>query len=219
MRDSRGGTIAFAGVVAAFLVNFPLAHSTWQQWQLDRDGVEVTAQVTDAAQQSDGADPTYRIVFILPDEVDEGGSSWTAVVDEETRQQAQATGAVEVRVLPDDPSVHEVVGEVPSRVLVVATVVADLLLLGMVLLARRARGRMRPQLELRATEDVQRTAPGVLLERIVDQEYVVAGDVEEIEDDAILLDLGNRKVKVHLDGHHNPVGYQQTARVTGIMVR
>ena len=33
----------------------------------------------------------------------------------------------------------------------------------------------------------------------------------------VVLDLGDRRVRVILDGHHNPAGYQQPVRATGTM--
>ena len=60
--------------------------------------------------------------------------------------------------------------------------------------------------------------PAGLGARPVDgRRFVVCGEVEEIEDDAVVLDLGDRRVRVLLDGHHNPAGYQQPVRATGTM--
>ena len=48
--------------------------------------------------------------------------------------------------------------------------------------------------------------------------YVVCGEVAELGDDEVVLDLGDRRVRVLLDGHANPAGYEQPVRVTGFMV-
>ncbi len=66
-----------------------------------------------------------------------------------------------------------------------------------------------------ATADVELCKPIVSIEKLKDGSYVVCGEVSGIEDDAIELDLGDQTVRVELDGHANPVGYQQPARVIG----
>ena len=40
----------------------------------------------------------------------------------------------------------------------------------------------------------------------------------EKSDDSVVLDLGDRRVVVELDGFANPVGYQQPAQVVGRMI-
>ena len=77
---------------------------------------------------------------------------------------------------------------------------------------------MRVELVLRASEDLERCPPGARLDRIEGQRYLVSGDVVEIHDDEIVLDLGDRRVRVLLDGHRNPAGHQQTVRAIGYMV-
>lgn len=39
------------------------------------------------------------------------------------------------------------------------------------------------------------------------------GDVLELGEGVVVLDLGDRTLRVDLDGHRNPVGYQQPAQV------
>ena len=68
-----------------------------------------------------------------------------------------------------------------------------------------------------ATEDLERCPPGSVLDQVDGLRFVVCGEVEEIEDDAVVLDLGDRRVRVILDGHHNPAGYQQPVRATGLL--
>jgi len=82
----------------------------------------------------------------------------------------------------------------------------------------RLRPRFRPELVLVATEDLERCEPGSVLDRVAGGWYVVAGQVQAIEGDEIVLDLGDRRVRVHLDGHHNPAGLLEPVRVTGRMV-
>ena len=90
-------------------------------------------------------------------------------------------------------------------------------LLVLVLLLLRFGSRLRSDLVLVATEDLERCPPGSVLDPIDGRRFVVCGEVEEIEDDAVVLDLGDRRVRVILDGHHNPAGYQQPVRATGTM--
>ena len=52
-----------------------------------------------------------------------------------------------------------------------------------------------------------------MLEQLEGTLYLVRGEVVGIADGEIVLDLGDRDVVVVLDGHRNPVGYQQPAQV------
>jgi hypothetical protein len=90
---------------------------------------------------------------------------------------------------------------------VVATLVADavLLVLAWSLLRGGGRGRRRPSLQAVALGDLRPTAEGVLLARVQSEDYRVRGEVVEVRPDAVVLDLGNRYLEVLLDGHANPV--------------
>ncbi len=101
--------------------------------------------------------------------------------------------------------------QVVSNVALGATLVADAVLLVILLLAWHAGGR-RP-LQAIALEGVQRCPPGVLMEQLHGDEYLLRGDVLERDRDRVVLDLGDRTVVVLLDGNANPVGYQQSAQV------
>jgi len=107
---------------------------------------------------------------------------------------------------------------VRSRLGLVITLLADLFLLAMLVLMLRFRSALRVELVLRATEDLERCPPGARLDRIAGLTYVVCGEVAELGDDEVVLDLGDRRVRVLLDGHVNPAGYEQPVRVTGFMV-
>jgi hypothetical protein len=141
-----------------------------------------------------------------------------AEVDERAFATAEQTGEITVTVLPDDAGVFEAQGQVTSRVGLLVTLLADLFLLAIVGLMLRFRTVMRVELVMRATEDLERCPPGSRLDRISGSRYLVAGDVAEIGDDEIVLDLGDRRVRVLLDGHANPAGYQQPVSVVGHMV-
>ena len=138
-------------------------------------------------------------------------------VDRATYDGAVATGTVPVRVLPGSSTVWRVHGETTSNVGLVITIVADLFLLVMVLLLLRFGSRLRQEMVLVATEDLVRCPPGSVLDQVGGLRFVVCGEVETIEDGEVVLDLGDRRVRVVLDGHHNPAGYQQPVRATGTM--
>ena len=128
---------------------------------------------------------------------------------------AVASQQVTVRALPGSSTVWRVEGEATSNVGLVITVVADVFLLILVLLLVRFGSRLRQEMVLVATEDLERCPPGSVLDQVDGLRFVVCGEVETIEDDEVVLDLGDRRVRVILDGHHNPAGYQQPVRATG----
>ncbi len=209
MPRRRRSRYVVALLVAAVLVNLPLVHGAWTSNRIDRDGEDVTATVVDHRT----SDSWFVLTFLLPQEIDPDQTEWTAEVDEATYDTAVAEGTVEVRVLPDDPAQHEVAGEVGNGVLVIITLVADLLLLAMALLAWWARRREQPPLRAIAVEDVRRGQPGGGLTQISPETYLVSGEVSGVAQDRVVLDLGERTIEVLLDGHLNPVGYQQPAQV------
>jgi hypothetical protein len=199
----------------AFLVNFPLLHSTYLRWQVERSGVDVVAEVTETREV--GGD--RLVVFTVPREGQrEPFEGAVAEVNASTYDQARRTGELDVRVLPDDGGAFTVEGQVTSRLGLVVTVLADLFLVAMVVLMLRFRSALRVELVLRATEDLERCPPGSRLDRIAGQRYVVSGEVAEIRDDEVVLDLGDRRVRVLLDGYANPAGHQQPVRAVGYMV-
>lgn len=215
-RSRRKALLLLALLV--LLVNLPLAHSTWTRSRVERSGVDVTATVTDTREMTSGDETGYLVEFRLPADIDPEQGLWTARIDAPTHAQAVETEQLAVRVLADQPSAYVVEGQVSGRIGLWITLVADLCLLLIGLLLVRFRGRSVAFLELVATEDLVRCRPGAALERIDGLTYVVAGEVLEIGDDLVVLDLGDRHVRVHLDGHVNPAGHQQPVRVTGRMV-
>lgn len=202
-------------VFIAFVVNFPLAHSTYLRWQVERSGVDVVAEVVDTREV--GGD--RLVVFDVPgDDRRDPFEGAVAEVDEATYDDASRTGQLDVRVLPDDSGVFRVEGQVTSRLGWVITLLADLFLVALVVLMVRFRAVMRVELVLRATQDLEPCPPGSRLDRLEGLRYLVAGEVAETGDDEVVLDLGDRRVRVLLDGHRNPVAHQQPARVVGYMV-
>lgn len=203
--------IAFIG----FLINFPMAHSTYLRWQVERSGVDVVAEVT----ETDEVGGDLLVVFTVPgDGRREPFEGAVAEVDAATYDEARASQQLEVRVLPDDGGTFIVEGQVTSRLGLLVTVLADVFLAAMVVLMLRFRAVMRVELVLRAIQDLERCPPGSRLDRLSGLRYVVVGEVAELGDDEIVLDLGDRLVRVQLDGYANPAGYQQPVRATGYMV-
>lgn len=216
---SRRPAVLLLGVVVLALVNLPLLHSAWQTRQVERSGVEVQAEVVDDTVEGGRS----FVAFALPEEIEgerlaEGERGWTVEVTDEARRTAVADGELTVRVLPDNPSAYSVEGQVRGAGALVVTLVVDVVLLLVALLLWRFRRRVRPQLVLVANGDVERCPPGAVLERVEGDEYVVAGEVDAIEDGRVVLLVEDRRVVVELDGHHNPVGHQQSARVRGRMI-
>jgi hypothetical protein len=195
-------------VVAAVLVNLPLVHSTWSANRIERAGVDVTAEVTAHGVAGDW----HYLRFQLPADVDPAQATRQVEVDDAAYDAAVESGELEVRVLPDDPEQFQVDGQAGNGVLVVLTLLVDLLLLVAALLLWRFGGSRGP-LRLMAVEDLRRGPPGAELRQVAPETYLVRGEVAEIAVDRIVLDLDGKSVEVLLNGHSNPVGYQQPAQV------
>lgn len=209
----RRSRIVLVLLLVAF-INLPVLHSTWTQWRVDRAGTDVTATVVGHDVLTPEEDPAYWLGFRFPEEIDEDQLKWAAEVDKATYDEAVASGGIGVRVLEGRPAAYEVDGQVRHWTGLVITLLADAVLLLIVLLAWRLGGRTRPlPLRVAAIGDVERCPPGAVLEQIEGSLYLVRGEVAEVADDEIVLDLGDQDVVVVLDGHRNPVGHQQPAQV------
>jgi hypothetical protein len=204
--------VLLVGLVVV-MVNLPFVHSSWQDHRLDSDGHDLVLPVT--GHEARGDERFVR--FEVKDVAGYPDFSASAAVDLATYDDAVASRHVQVRVLKGSTAVWRVHGATTSHVGLVVTVVADVSLLVMVLLLVRFGSRLRQEMVLVATEDLERCPPGSVLDQVGGLRFVVCGEVEEIEDDAVVLDLGDRRVRVILDGHHNPAGYQQPVRATGTM--
>lgn len=202
-------------VFAAVVINLPMAHSAWYAWRLDRDGVQTEATVVDTQRVPPDGDGKYVVEFRFDRVLDPGQRVWFAQVDAATYDAAEADDRIGARVLPSRPATHEVDGQQQSSLPWVITLLGDVMLLAIALLYWRTRPTPGLELRLVATADVERCKPKASLERLEDGSYVVCGEVSGIEDDAIVLDVGEQSVRVELAGHANPVGYQQPARVIG----
>jgi hypothetical protein len=195
------------------MINLPFVHGTWQDHRLDQDGVDHIATVTDHEER----DGKLFVTFEVAERGDQPAISGEVRVDQATYDDAVASNQVTVRSLPGSATVWRVEGEAHSNLGLVITVLADIFLVVLVLLLVRFGSRLRQEMVLVATEDLERCPPGSVLDQVDGLQFVVCGEVEAIEDDAVVLDLGDRRVRVILDGHRNPAGYQQPVRATGTM--
>lgn len=205
-------------VLVVVLINLPLAQGVLTRRQVERSGTDVTATVTDHDVLSPGDDPDYFVAFVFDEDVDPRRRTWAAEVDRATYDAAVAREEIGVRVLPGQPAAHRVDGQVAHRAGLFVTGAADLALLLVLLLAWRFRGRLRPQLRAVAVGDVEGCPPGVALEKMEGDLYLIRGEVTAVEEDEIVLDLGERSVRVLLDGHLNPVADRQPAQVRGRLI-
>ncbi len=203
---SRAGR-AVVVLLLAGLVNLPLVHGAWLDHRLDEDGVNGEATVVEAQ--------GGLVVLRMPAEVDPGESEFPVRLDDEAAAGVEEGDRVRVRLLPDDPGTFEAAGQAGQGFINVLIGFADVVLLGFLLLVLTHGSRGPRTLRLVATADVERARPGSSLDEQDDGSFVVVGEIAAIDDDGIELDLGDRRVRVDLSGHRNPVGYQQPARVRG----
>lgn len=217
MRRSRVTSVLLVVLLVA-MINLPIVQITWTDWRVESQGVDVRADVIEVNRLPPVDDPHYVLSFRFPVAIDPEQSNWNAEVDRATYDWAAAENTVAVRVLEDRPSAYTVAGEVSSRVGLYVTLVADLALLLVVLLFRRSGVARRPSLKAVAAGAVEPAEPGSVLERLEDGLHLIRGEVVEIGDDEVVLDLGERSVHVLLDGHPALVGLQQTAQVRGRLI-
>jgi hypothetical protein len=202
-------------VLLVLVVNLPLAQSTLTRLRVERSGTVVTATVIDSEVRGDPDDPSYWIAYRLPGP---DRRPLAREVDKSAYDAAVESGRVTVRVLDDDPVTAMVEGQVVSRAGLVATLVADLLILGFLwVLWRYGRyGRYgRPDvLRLEAVEDL---TPGAGEPAIQDAEdlVVVTGRIAEVTDEDVVIEADGRRVVVVLDGHAVLVDEGETGRVRG----
>lgn len=214
MRISRTSWVLVAVVIA--LVNLPVVHTMWTRSSVERSGVEVLAEVTEARNLGTAASPSWWLSYELPSSIDPEQASWSVEVDAATYEEAEAGGTVPVRVIEGKPATAIVEGEVRSSAGLIGTLVVDVLLLALLLLlwrVRRGRRAVETVETVEALEDVAPAQAGAAWEDLGDGTVRVSGEVLERDDHEVVLDLGDRLVRVVLDGHANPVGHQQSAQV------
>ncbi len=205
-------------LLLVIMINLPLAHSTWTRFRVAHSGTDVTAPLVGHDVLGSADDPQYYVSFRLSKQMDPGQHAWPVELDKAAYDAAVEAGSLDVRVLSDQPSAYTADGQVTHRLGLVLTLLGDLVLVLLVVLAWRFRAALRPRLHAVATADVEQCEPGSALDRIEGDVYLIRGEVSAIEDDAIVLDLGDRSVAVTLDGHHNPIGHQQPAQVRGRLI-
>ena len=217
MTRKRRGVVLL--VVLVFLINLPIVHSTITNWRVSSSGVDVTAEVTDARVTSPDDDPRYWLGIRFPEDIDPDQTIWPVEVDPATYDAALDAREIEARVLKSNPAAFRVEGEVRGWLGLITTLIADAILLLILLVVRRfGRRPGPPPLRLAAIGDVERGPPGGLVEQIEGSLYLVRGEVVAIEEGEVVLAAGEQEVVVVLDGHANPVGYQQPAQVRGRVV-
>jgi hypothetical protein len=204
--------VLLVGLVVV-MINLPFLHSSWQNHRIASDGVDLTGTVTD--HEEDGGD--RFVTFRVDESRGQPAIDGTVHLGAEAYADAVESEQVQVRVIPGSATVWRVDGESRSGVGLVITVVADVFLLILLLLLVRFGSRLRSDLVLVATEDLERCPPGPVFDQVEGHRFVVCGEVDVIEADAVVLDLGDRRVRVVLDGHRNPAGYQQPVRATGTL--
>jgi hypothetical protein len=213
VRGTRIGSVVLIAILV-LLVNAPLVRSVLTDLRLGREGVVGTAEVLDSTEREGGF---YLAVDLDPARV--------VRVDEQAYDEAVAAGEIGTRRLPDetDTALTRVEGQWRSPVAYVVVGALDLALLAGIVLYVRVRPRLRPELVLRAGSDLQPADDGSVLDRVEAQSYVVAGRVDGLPREGadgpeVVLDLGDRRVRVLLDGHRCAVAPGETARVDGVMI-
>lgn len=212
MRMSRSSWVLIAVVIA--LVNLPLVHSTWTRSSVERSGVEVLADVTEARNLGSAETPSWWLSYRLPKAIDPEQAIWSAEVDAAAYEKAEEGGTVPVRVIEGTPATAIVEGEVRSSAGLIGTLAADAVLLVMLFLLWHFRGRGRREVEtVEALEDVTLARPRASWEDLGDGTVRVTGEVLERDEHEVVLDVGDKLVRVVLDGHVNHVVFQQPAQV------
>jgi len=203
-------------VLLVAVINLPLVQSTLDRREVRQSGTDVTATLVDHEVLGDRDDPAYWLSYQLPESIDVDQGAWAREVEQETYDAAVASGQVSVRVLEDEPVTALAEGQVIGRAGLVATLVADLLIVGFVLLLwRRGRyGRPEP-LRLEAIGDVTAGEPGGAIEEDVSGVVVVRGALAEVTEHDVVLDTGDRRVIVVLDGHRVQADLGAPAQVPG----
>lgn len=218
---SRGRRIKAALLAASLflMINLPLLTSLATAHRITTDGLDVTAEVLDTAARGSGSEARYLVSFRFPATVDATLRAQAVRVDRSTYDAARTQGTLAVRVLADQPTAFRAEGQIVGHTALWSTLVVDAVLAGLLLLlARTGRYSGRDTLRIEATADL-RTDP--VTDQITDQStgqitdwgsdpawsesedgtWQALGSVEEITSHEVVLDLGDRRVVVVLDGH------------------
>ena len=205
-------------VLLVLLINFPVVQGALTRRDVERSGTDVTATLVDNEVLGDSEDPAYWISYRLPESVDPDQRPWPRQVEQATYDAVVAQGGLTVRLIPGEPVTARVPGQVVSRAGLVATLIADLLLLALVLVLWRFGRFGRPEpLRLEAVGDVVAADAGVAGGAVDDDSGTVTarGTLEEITEHDVVLDIGSRRVIVVLDGHRVLADLYGPAQVAG----
>jgi hypothetical protein len=197
------------------VINVPYGLHEYQLHRAATSGVRVSATVVDVTPAGDDANVSFR----LPKSIDAKQTVRTAKVDGQVGQRASQTKQLSVRVLEGHPGAFRADGQVRTYGGLIFTVVADLLVAGMLILSWRLGGRLRrPTLVGIAVEDVESGSEGSVLDKQEDGTYVINGEVAEAGPSTLLLTLHDRDVEINLRDHENSVAVGEWARVRAQLV-
>ncbi len=123
--------LMLAGLVLALLVvSWPLAASLLTDRRIANDGELVRATVSEISNDGTSAEPVHRIVYRLPADIDD--SRREAIVSKVAWDRARLTSSIRVRVLVDEPDLHQVEGAQVSHPWRWVGVVLDLAILALI---------------------------------------------------------------------------------------
>ncbi len=210
MRRSTKSVLLFGLLV--LLVNLPPVLATVQSARVARFGVVTTADVVAGQVAGSAASKTYWLDFRLPAEIDPDRVVRPARVDRDTYAEAQLSRELEVRVLKDRPSAYHVTGEVRSNVGWWVILGLDALILVGFLLIKRVRRHGSPDVvRLEALGPVVAVADDP--EGVRPSDDAIRGVVVAASADDVLLEVGDQRYLVVLDGHPVEVGVGELAQV------
>lgn len=216
----RTGLWLFALVAVALLINLPFGWTLWTRYELAQDGVTGHAVVEPEGERTVAVpedDPkAWYVGYRLPRELDPEQKLYSTQVEEAAWEEATSSGQVPITYLADEPGTHLVEGQVTHRLAYVLVGFADLALLAMALLYVFVGRKQEKDLLLEALADVERCPPSWTMLELVDDEWLVTGEVTELYDDGLALESRDgKRVRVRLGEFHNEIGHQQSARVRG----
>jgi hypothetical protein len=206
----------FFVVVMMVVLAFPLVSTLVTRARVERSGVDVTATVVEATRSGEA----YLVAFRLPEDVDPEQRTYSATVDRASYEKAVESETITVRVLDGRPEAHRVEGEIDSNAPYVVTAVALAIVLIVGLWWVRV-GRRRPPVRMRALGPLEPAADedAGSLERVPDEDiYEAVGTLLSADAAEAVLDLGERRVVVALDGHAHGVEVGSPARVRGSVI-
>jgi len=212
---SRSRRLFFVVVMVVVLL-VPLVATLVTRSRIERSGAEVAATVLDTTRNGE----SYVVAFRLPEDVDPDQRTYSATVERASYEKATESKQITVKVLDGRPEAHLVEGEIHSTAPYVVTGVSLAIVLLVGLWWVRV-GRRRPPVRLRALGPLESAAADAtgFLERSPDGDvYEAVGTLLSTDEHEAVLDLGERRVVVDLDGHPHPLTAGTPARVRGSLV-